>query len=401
MEKFQDCADLYDTLYTLSVEQDIESLFQKIQDILIEKHKIPTSYIIKSLSNASLYHEIALPVYWELAKKIYEINTPFLKPSDFSSRFKALLCKQYNFGWTIHSYKNLEIEEILHPFKDNEIMQSIMSGDIEEFRKLARCENFDINAHFALSKYVQRNLIEYCSYYGSQKIFKFLISNGAKITEKCMELSFLGRNKDILTEIINASGFQFNNNCLINSIISHNIDLVIFLKNNTDLTYDIKYLYQYNNYRLFFIDIDKNKNDYYYLSRLFTISPYFFLTELVDYIYNMFFEHCNGYPFDINLINDESLSHKNIIHSAAECNNLEIVKMLLDLGVDIDLCDDDGWSPLIYAVYYNSYEIVDFLNSRGCNRNIKNSNNETADDFAKYLSNKETLEVLKKHPRND
>jgi TonB family protein len=52
------------------------------------------------------------------------------------------------------------------------------------------------------------------------------------------------------------------------------------------------------------------------------------------------------------------------IHVAAELGNIEAVKLLLDAGVDINEKDIDGWTPLLYAVGRDKI-IVEFLIANG------------------------------------
>jgi predicted NUDIX family NTP pyrophosphohydrolase len=53
----------------------------------------------------------------------------------------------------------------------------------------------------------------------------------------------------------------------------------------------------------------------------------------------------------------------------------------------IDEKDEDGNTPLIQAVFSNSFEIIKILLERGANPNIKNINKETALDISNFLVN--------------
>lgn len=56
------------------------------------------------------------------------------------------------------------------------------------------------------------------------------------------------------------------------------------------------------------------------------------------------------------------------LHAAAGAGNLAIVKLLVELNVDINTKDDEGMSPLGRAEKYNHTAVVDYLISKGAQR---------------------------------
>lgn len=85
-----------------------------------------------------------------------------------------------------------------------------------------------------------------------------------------------------------------------------------------------------------------------------------------------------------------------LIHMASACENIEILKYLLNKGVDINLKNHFGYTPLIVAAEYEEFETVKFLVENGADVNIKSNTNESAiqcasrhnkDEIKNYLTN--------------
>ena len=54
------------------------------------------------------------------------------------------------------------------------------------------------------------------------------------------------------------------------------------------------------------------------------------------------------------------------IFEAAQCGDTNTVKGYLDLGVPVDVTDEDGWSPVHHALAYRQVEVIRLLMDRGC-----------------------------------
>ena len=80
---------------------------------------------------------------------------------------------------------------------------------------------------------------------------------------------------------------------------------------------------------------------------------------------------------------------------AVEKSNLEIVKILLDNGADVNAKDDYVNTALILAVYGENIEKIQLLLSAGADVNIKNRNGETILMTAIEKNNTEIVELLK------
>jgi ankyrin repeat protein len=64
-----------------------------------------------------------------------------------------------------------------------------------------------------------------------------------------------------------------------------------------------------------------------------------------------------------------SCSTINTLPRAAMCNDVDGIRQRLELGDNINMHDRYGWTPLMWAVYYNQLNAVRYLISRGANVN--------------------------------
>lgn len=92
----------------------------------------------------------------------------------------------------------------------------------------------------------------------------------------------------------------------------------------------------------------------------------------------------------------ESGSRGNLLFYASECNNLKMVKYLVEEEmVDINIIVDKyNYTALMYAVCNGNYETVEYLIENGANPNLKNKYNETVYDMAIKKGNLDILNLL-------
>ncbi|KAJ7684043.1 ankyrin repeat-containing domain protein [Mycena rosella] len=80
------------------------------------------------------------------------------------------------------------------------------------------------------------------------------------------------------------------------------------------------------------------------------------------------------------------------LHIAALKGHEELVRMLCDLGADVDLSDNKGNTPLHYASSWGHIPVVQLLIERGCQYTAKNNEGFSASDYAYSFSTKDTLQ---------
>ncbi|KAJ4478243.1 ankyrin repeat-containing domain protein [Lentinula aciculospora] len=83
---------------------------------------------------------------------------------------------------------------------------------------------------------------------------------------------------------------------------------------------------------------------------------------------------------------------KTPLHAAALKGNEELVRMLCDLGADLNLSDNRGNTPLHYASTWGHIPIVQLLIERGCQYSARNDEGFTASDYAYSYSTRDTLQ---------
>jgi len=80
------------------------------------------------------------------------------------------------------------------------------------------------------------------------------------------------------------------------------------------------------------------------------------------------------------------------LHEAAEQGNIEIVRLLCDRGADIEARDDSEWRPLHYAAYYGHISIVEeLIVDRDAEINARDDEGKTALGRARYIKVMTTL----------
>ena len=64
--------------------------------------------------------------------------------------------------------------------------------------------------------------------------------------------------------------------------------------------------------------------------------------------------------------NADTTQQEGDIFEAAQCGDTATVKSYLDLGVPVDVTDEDGWSPVHHAIAHHQVEVIRLLMDRGC-----------------------------------
>ena len=94
---------------------------------------------------------------------------------------------------------------------------------------------------------------------------------------------------------------------------------------------------------------------------------------------------------DIHEINEDKFSP---IHYACKNRNVKLMKILIDLGANINSQDGKGYTPLHHAVINNDERMVKHLLIRGANKFIKDHNNLTPYDLSFELEEQKLSSIL-------
>jgi len=89
-----------------------------------------------------------------------------------------------------------------------------------------------------------------------------------------------------------------------------------------------------------------------------------------------------------------SESDMNLLEEAAGGCELEACEKFLEEGADVNARDEDGSTPLLWAVLSGSQEVVELLIARGADINGKNNEGESPLHWAAISGNIKIAEVL-------
>ena len=85
---------------------------------------------------------------------------------------------------------------------------------------------------------------------------------------------------------------------------------------------------------------------------------------------------------------------KSALHLAIKKNNLDIIKWLLENGVDINIKDEDGRTPLMDSVLNLKISMVKFLLEKGASTNDISNNGENLLSISKQTFNQEMISLI-------
>jgi len=78
------------------------------------------------------------------------------------------------------------------------------------------------------------------------------------------------------------------------------------------------------------------------------------------------------------VINQRNIGGATALHLASRIGNIEIAKALIESGSDINIQDNEGWTPLMRAVSFSNFNISQILLSNGARIDKVNDNKESA-----------------------
>ncbi|EAX89239.1 hypothetical protein TVAG_037240 [Trichomonas vaginalis G3] len=430
--------DTYNVLYQLKTpyNEDLISIYKVIKTNLIDSMKILPCNIVKGILDIIPYNKRYAKTYLELAKIIVdEYHVKNVTSIPFISNF--LFYKKY--GIKLHCFEEYEREDIdnLDKLEENTIYRAIMYDAIETFIYFIEREGFKKDQkHY-------RKLLYLCCYHGAINCFKYLRKNfNLEITHYCLESSFLGRNPEIVCECLKYQ--KPNDQCMVNAIISHNIDFVKLLMNEYHLDIDLYECGHYNNIEslLYYYEKTNDYNKCFINSSIFDIpslSEYFFLlganvnakdhegetalhlaarfncretTELIiSFGANVNEENKDGAtPLNIAAEFDSPdaakilLSHNandgEAFYIAASNNSKAVIELFLLHGANVNGKDNTGNTALHIAAIAPSNEAAEFLLLNGANPNEKDKYGQTALHIAAEYNRKEIVEILLSHGAN-
>jgi ankyrin repeat protein len=97
---------------------------------------------------------------------------------------------------------------------------------------------------------------------------------------------------------------------------------------------------------------------------------------------------------DVNVKNNNGWTPLYCAAMKNDENSKAIINLLLDKGADVNAADMEGWTPLHIAAAYNSKELVLLFLDRGANVNVKHNNGWTPLYYAAGNGYKEIVQLL-------
>jgi ankyrin repeat protein len=98
---------------------------------------------------------------------------------------------------------------------------------------------------------------------------------------------------------------------------------------------------------------------------------------------------------DINLNwQDEGHYKWTILHYTVFYNRIEIAKIMIDAGADVNIKNEDGDSPLHFSAYYDRYEISKMLIDAGADLDMQEDSGKTALHLSVYNNNIKNVKNL-------
>ena len=93
---------------------------------------------------------------------------------------------------------------------------------------------------------------------------------------------------------------------------------------------------------------------------------------------------------------DEGHYNWTILHYTIFYNRIEIAKIIIDAGADVNVKNKLGDSPLHFSAYYDRYEITQMLIGAGADLDIQEDSGKTALHLSVYNNHIENVKILMK-----
>ena len=195
---------------------------------------------------------------------------------------------------------------------------------------------------------IQGHSLDCAAYYGSVKIFKYLLMNGMEPDVTTANYAVIGGNFEII-RIIQQKGVDFSTS-IEQAICYHHQDIANWILTNYQAPFVEYHLcIKFFNEEILFYYISINNNQWY-------IKDFNVFNYIVNTFNSSLLEHWKGLVDDISIY-----ISSNIINNIRN-QRLQQIKFLIDCGADINY-DDSCF--LIYACRAGNYEIVKYLLEKG------------------------------------
>lgn len=364
---YGDYIDAYDSIYKIKThdESEILEIFQKIKNVLIGKYKIPVMQLLKDIDQASKYRLKYLKSLWALFRMIYDAYHPIEKIDNYVESFPKIINHNIQTGKEISFSQCLTdglVDEFLYVYEEGTLLEAVMNDDLDTFKEKVQASKFDVSQTVWHPFEFGLNVLEICSYFGSEKVFKYIRSEyNSKISPKCLELSFIDGNSQIVKECM--ANQKPTNECIYNSCAAHQMDFMIYFLNNEDYKIIPRTCAKFRNLQAYLLCIDLNEN----INKNLEYSPLFHIPHICELLIQ---KGAN--------VNAKGEDGKTPLHYTIEYDNVEFASLLIRNKAEVDAKDNSGYTPLHRCAIYNSTKIAKVLLENGCKYDEKVKYNEYA-----------------------
>ena len=296
----------------------------------------------------------------------------------------------------IESYDEVNEKSIYQQYLDSfnrsnedQIKNAIIAGDLEKvvffsaepdfFKRSINLASYDIS------------LLEFSAFCGNAQIFKYLMMNGANLTQYIANQAVAGGNIEII-ELCRSNGITFENS-FSTSVKYHRNEIAkwIYEQYSPEISEnDIReFIYSFNTsaFYFFYENLPKEKKHlkeyidaiiekgqilllkYYYepylsfadpeKGTLLGLAAKYYSKPIIDFLLAKSEEY----------LNEKALDGKTPIFEAIEGTLVESVEYLISYGAECNVKDVYGYTPLYYAVKGNQMKIVETLLNHGVDVN--------------------------------
>ena len=94
------------------------------------------------------------------------------------------------------------------------------------------------------------------------------------------------------------------------------------------------------------------------------------------------------------IIKEEKKDINQALHHAANHGQHYAATLLLDHGAEVNLKDNNGWTPLHHAAWKGHTDVATLLIDRGADVNVKTIDGRTPLELAEDAGNRKTRDIL-------
>lgn len=333
--KYSSYIDLSNCIYKLR-HDDLSEIMKRIDNVVNDLNVDPFAFI-HMISDVTYYRHGYLAEYTELYDLIckkYNLPDSLIRSHFF---FEDILYLKY--GKITYAKKRCQgktLDDVIQLYPKDTEMYYLLHDDVRGFASVWDQKE---------KEYEDQSYLDYCAQYGSVKCFKFLRSNGFDITPETIGLSFVGQEKEIITECLDHLKKPTKEDMKL-AILSHDMDIVIALKEKFGLEVDLEKCSIHFNLEAFFYGFESYRKSFP------NCSSFGSLTLVEDFYRNITHKQRNT----VNSLN------KNIMFYAAGFNYTELVKYLLKLKVEREEFAEDGSTAYSTACENNALDTLILLN---------------------------------------